>query len=308
MRNGLIVLALLATAFAGCAGEEAPQEADPADELDLEATATTGVIRGLVVDQSINPLMDAVVTLQGTQKTMTTGADGLFGFDGLEPSSYIISVERLGYAPIKSSATVEAGVDKPPLVRVLMERVPGSEPHIVPLSFNGHLTCGVAIFVTSVGCTTLPAVAGAIGDQSIFYHSFDGVEPDHIQGELVWRNNQPLAGKLIWEIVGDGNSHIGYRETEFSPALAYVNATVIEEQRGVIMDEGGIAFRYFGGPMDGCEMPGGMPPPPPPFQRWSFGCGATIDQSADVYAHVFYNFSPVEDWRFTYDGDHPIPS
>lgn len=217
-----------------------------------------------------------------------------------------MTIERVGFGAVQASTTVNAGVSDPPLVRVLMERDPSSEPFMVSLSYNGHLTCGVAIFVTSVGCTTLQDVANAAGDASIFYHSFEGLEPQHIQGELVWQNTQPLAGKFIWEIVGDGNDHIGYRETEYSPALAYVNATVIDEQRAAIMDEGGIAFRFFGGPMEACQMPTdpAPPPPPPPFQRWSFGCGVTLDQAADVYAQVFYNYAPPEDWRFTSDGEY----
>src|SRR5687767_10257567 len=97
-----IVLAatLLPTALPGGSGGGGDSE-DPAagvdfDELELEATATTGVIRGIVVDEAIRPVAGAEVgtTLpDGAGARNTTSADdGAFGFDGLPPGTYFLTI------------------------------------------------------------------------------------------------------------------------------------------------------------------------------------------------------------------------
>ncbi len=294
----MTVLCLLAAVLAGCA--DPPTGSSDGDEFqeyeeDLKATKTTGVIRGVVVDASISPIAEAVVTIKSLSLTTTTNSQGLFGFDDLEPGNYFVEATKARHTKIQASVQVVAGVDKPDIVRMQIEVIPGAEPLIEPLKFNGHLTCGAAIFATSVGCTTLAIIADQIGDQSIFYHSFE-TEPNHVQAELVWENTQPAAGMFIWEITPGGNTHIGYRETTYSPALAYLNNATIEANRDGIMDDGGIALRFFGGPHELCT---GI---------YGFGCGLTLDQSATAYVHNFYNVPVIEGWRFTSDGDHPVPA
>jgi outer membrane lipoprotein-sorting protein len=59
MRMNVLLLSFLvaATTLAGCAESAATPEDAFAEEFeDLQATETTGVIRGLVVDSSINPV------------------------------------------------------------------------------------------------------------------------------------------------------------------------------------------------------------------------------------------------------------
>ncbi len=298
MRAILVAVLMASVALAGCADSSSAQVDETEqkfEEKGLEATADTGVIRGVVVDAQINPIADVTVRLLGTELETTSDAEGLFGFGDLEPGFYNIEASKTGYTTSKIQEVVEAGVDKPPIVRIVISIDEGSIPYIEPLTFNGHLTCGVAIFATSVGCTTFAIVAQQIGDQSIFQQKFS-TQPDHVQGELVWDNTQLLAGRFIWEITPGGNSHIGYRETEHSPALAYLDNETIAQHADVIMDDNGINWRFFGGPHDLC--PGtGYPN--------SFGCGVTLEQSAEVYIHAFYNMQPDEGWRFTSDGEHP---
>ncbi len=295
MKVALTILILLAVGLAGCAdgtpGDAGLDEFD-GDDGDLKATKTTGVIRGVVVDDTITPVADAIIRIKSLSLETATNADGRFGFEDLQPGTYFVEATKARYDTKQTSVVVEAAVDKPDIVRLQIAIIPGTEPLVEPLKFNGHLTCGAAIFATSVGCTTLPLVASQIGDQSVFDHSFTD-EPTHVQAELMWENTQAAAGMFIWEITPGGNTHIGYRETTYSPALAYLNNATIEANRDSIMDEGGIALRFFGGPHELC---GGI---------YGFGCGVTIDQSATAYVHVFYNMAVMEGWRFTTNGDHP---
>ncbi len=298
MRALLVTLLMACVAFAGCAdsGVESIDDTDQQfEDKGLKATATTGVIRGVVVDESITPIAEATIKIKSLGLETTSDENGLFGFSDLEPGAYFLDVTKTAFVGAQTSATVVAGEDKPELVRVMISFDPGAVPFVDALVYKGHLTCGAAIFVTSVGCTTLALVAEQIGDQSIFTQTFTEV-PSHAQGELVWKNTQTLAGRFIWEITPGGNTHMGYRETEHSPALAYIDNETIAANLGDIMDENGIKWRFFGGSHDACH---GI---------YGFGCGVTLEQSAEAFIHTFYNMQPNEGWRFTVDGEHPLPS
>src|SRR5688572_17724784 len=101
--RALAALALLAGALlAGCSSSsnDSPSEDGPTfDDLGLEATSSTGVIRGLVVDEAIRPVEGARVRLQGgdaPSEALTTDL-GTFGFEGLAPGTYFLSVSKPGF-------------------------------------------------------------------------------------------------------------------------------------------------------------------------------------------------------------------
>src|SRR5687767_9017090 len=91
----LVALLMAATLLSGCTGGggKPAQTTGPAadfEDLDLKATETTGLIRGLVVDEAIRPVAGADVgtTLpDGSARNTTSAADGAFGFDGLPPGT-----------------------------------------------------------------------------------------------------------------------------------------------------------------------------------------------------------------------------
>ncbi len=300
-----LVLMLLASSLAGCAEAAEPSPEDQFDDVDLKATETTGVIRGLVVDSTIVPIADATVTIASLGIDTTTDAQGLFWFEDLEPGTYFLEATKDTYDTVQSSVVVEAGVDRPDIVRMLIDPIPGLLPYVDALVFKGHLTCGAAVVYTSVGCTTFGFIADQVGDSAIWAVEYSQV-PHHVQGELVWKDTQTLSGNFIWQIVqhnypGSPQPHIGYMETTDSPALAYVPYDVTQEYADWILEEG-LDYRFFAGPHELC--PRGVPDPS--VNR--FGCGVTIEQDAEAFIHQFYNFSPAEGWRFTSDGEHPIPS
>src|SRR5688572_666453 len=117
MRPLLTALALLVPLLAGCSGgEEGP--AAP-----LEATPTTGILRGVVVDAAIRPLAGVRITVpqpDGTERNATTPEDGGFAFDGLAPGAYVVHARRLGYLDASVSTNVTAGVAEPEAVRLQM--------------------------------------------------------------------------------------------------------------------------------------------------------------------------------------------
>jgi hypothetical protein len=319
MKAALLLAALLAAGvLAGCSSK-APDATPDADfsSLGLDATATTGVLRGIVVDDSIRPIAGANVTLSPGDASARTGAEGTFGFDGLAPGTYFVRVDRAGYNGTQASTDVVAGVAEPPVLKVLLARNPATSPYVETLTFNGFLSFGASIGITSVGTTINGAISQTLDDHSIWNVQVTAV-PDWAQGELVWEQNQPAGGMLIWEMVEGGtNNYRGHRETAVSPALAYWNTTVLQDNASSVLADG-IDYRFFGGPHPLLSPGGGVVPPAGqcptvdtvvlgPRNPCTFGYGFTVQQRADAYVHHFYNFAPPEGWRFTTDGAPTVP-
>jgi hypothetical protein len=297
------VALLLGAATAGCSGKPASTPAaDSADfsTLGLEATATTGVIRGIVVDQAIRPIGNATVALTPGDKATRTTAEGTFGFDGLEPGSYFLRVTRSGYNATQASATVVAGVADPTPVKVLLSASPTGAPYFEAYSFDAFITCGFAVVATSVGCDTFDQSADALGDHVYFPLHFTTV-PRWVQGELVWTQTQAAGGMAIWQLEGcadtetdtAGSHYCDGPPSQESPALTKVGPDLIDKNAKSMLADG-VQFNLFGGPHPACNQA-------------FYGCGVTLQQRFQVFAHAFYNFVPADGWRFTSDGDPVLP-
>src|ERR1041385_1220277 len=102
-------LLLASVAFAGCAGGARAPSGDPLQDLHVAATATTGVIRGIVVDLAIHPVAGVALSLNVGDRTLRTNssATGAFGFQGLPAGTYFIEAHRRGYATSRTGVDVE---------------------------------------------------------------------------------------------------------------------------------------------------------------------------------------------------------
>lgn len=145
------LLPILFLALAGCAGGDGagqtPSQADDFDDLDVQATATTGVILGVVVDGAIRPIPEASVTLEGAAggpQTETSDEQGRFAFGDLEPGTYFLKVSALQFAPAQTSAEVVAGLEDPPVLRVQLERLFAQDPYAELIKFDGYLACSIS--------------------------------------------------------------------------------------------------------------------------------------------------------------------
>ena len=296
--KGAVAVLLLGALLAGCAdhpSKSASTTSDPVAQFDVEvqASKTTGVIRGVVVDAAVKPVVGANVSISPGDTAVRTTENGAFGFSDLEPGTYFLHIAKAGFNETQTSAEVVAGVDDPPFVKVLLQSNPGTTPYFDAFAYDAFISCGFAVVATSVGCDTYPPVGTAMGDRVYFDFNFDRL-PSWTQGELVWKQTQAAGGDAIWEIVPQGsNTHIGYRETTSSPALAYIDDKTIDDNNKTILDTG-ITYRIFGGPHPSCTQAG-------------FGCGVTLNQKFQVFVHNFYNFKPFDGWRFTVDGDPKVP-
>ena len=65
-----------------------------------------GTIRGVVRDTRLAPMRDVSVTLEGTDNSVRTGADGKFEFRNLSAGPYQVMARRVGMAPDSRSVAV----------------------------------------------------------------------------------------------------------------------------------------------------------------------------------------------------------
>lgn len=297
LRSLLIVSAL---ALAGCSGGGGGgKEVDPTEDLGLEATETTGVIRGVVVDETIVPLPGVVITLLSNGQTAESNAFGAFGFEGLEPGSYFISASKPGFKPVQQSADVEAGVEDPRVVRVMMLADPTSQPTYEVFHFQGFLECSALTGPFFWPCENY-ATGEPVGvDQYYVEYPVSG-NASFIHVSLVWDATQAFGRNLYFNLF-DGYDE--YQVAEYgggpSPLFGDANATEIADTD--INEQGYLAFEVAS---HGERV---AVPDNPVTGPGSLGAGASVKQAFDAYIVVFYGFEPPEGYNFVDDGEPKVP-
>ncbi|HJQ92779.1 MAG TPA: carboxypeptidase-like regulatory domain-containing protein, partial [Candidatus Thermoplasmatota archaeon] len=233
----VLLVAVPAVALAGCAGGGGDGAGDPTqdvdfDDLDLQATATTGLIRGVVVDSAIRPVGDAVVELRGAETPLQTrsNAEGAFGFDQLPPGDYFLTASKPGFVQAQQATQVVAGVSDPPIVKVLLEADPSTAPYVTAYVFDGFLECSVrAVIIGFAACSN----GAFVNDRFLEEYEPNGV-PDHWQSEMLWESTQAFGEELSLAIdclsgdpCPDGQVGIARHEGR-SPLMVTINRTTSE--------------------------------------------------------------------------------
>lgn len=312
MRVGLMAMALLAVAWAGCAeeGTSTELEDEAFNELDAKATEDTGVIRGVVVDPSITPIEGVTLSILNDDRSTLSNENGAFVFTGLAPGSYFISAEKAGFSSVQQGVDVVAAVDNPPVIKMQLQPDASTAPHVSTMVYEAYIQCSESLLLVgySGGC------------ENDFLRSYAADElgrtPDFAQSEMIWESTQPAGDwmTLVYSAPGDGVLLHNYQDEEGpSPQVVRANRTLMEEN-GVIGEyplqlrifnsgiEGTDIGRDYGDPVDGddcIERPG--------LGGCATGLGATIDQQISVFTHAFFNMLPEEGWQFSVDGEPARP-
>lgn len=301
---------LLALGLAGCGAPAEPNQAanvpEGLDKLALQATATTGVIRGVVVDEAIRPVANASVTARGpgAERTSSTSADGLFGFDGLEPGSWFVSVSKVAYEDAQVSTEVVAGVADPAVVKVLLVFVPSEAPFLTELHVEAFVQCiipgaNVCAIVNLYPCIVAGYCDPVVDDTSfvVLHDEVVGLQrvPDWLQTEILWESTQAATpgfgiqySDYDAESPGRGASSQTVRGR--SPLVYSMGEELLSEWEVGLTK--GIGHEIFGH-MDETSAIGSL--------------GFVLNQRVDFYFHVFYGYLPAEGWQFSVDGASPPP-
>lgn len=316
MRSLPLLVALL-VALAGCSGSDPAAEPDPAVDftgLDLEATATTGILRGIVVDDAIRPLANATVTLRGSgvEQTAKSTAAGSFGFEALAPGTYFLNASKPGYFTSQTSAEVVAGVAEPPIVKLQLGLDAANLPYFTLHKWDGFLECGLSVIaLCGAGNTAGPVT----NDNFATVMTLDAV-PLFLQSEVIWSTTTAASDELwLWHSNGakpDGSFNgtrnaYAWRQGP-SPLVMTSNATEIEESEYGTNND--LYLRMFTGSISGTRNPvdpEGCYPGEPGPDVYCGGVGYSIQQSFTVYTTAFFGYLPPEGWLFHVDGNADPP-
>ena len=116
----------------------------------------TGSIQGLVVAEDGGaPLPAALVVLDGTAMSATTGADGAFVIDGVPAGSYRLTVTREAFAALTAPVTVAAG--RSVLLDLRLPALQFEESVVVTATQTERAVTEVAASVTILDAETIEA-------------------------------------------------------------------------------------------------------------------------------------------------------
>lgn len=295
MRAWIAALGLAFVALAGCADDGAPRPApdDTFDDFeDVEVGSDSGIIRGVVIDETITPVADARIKVLNTDLSTRSNENGAFVFSDLEPGSYFLRIGKPGYSTVQSSVDVQAGVEQPPVVKVQLVREPGTEPYHQAYVWAGFLGCSMRTPAVGLSCPG----ADVVWPEHDFLvdYTLDKV-PEWVVTEMTWESTQALGGEMSFNIRKTNTNRDTVDVEGPSPlALTLDNATAKGEGFGIDMDMRIIIFTAH---LKATEPPGGA--------LW--GVGLQVEQDFDVYTHVFYNYKPDEEWRFLTSTEVPPP-
>ena len=112
------------------------------------------LIDGLVTDQSLAPLADAIITILGSNIKVVTGLNGRFQVVRLPTGHYVLMIRRLGYSPV--SALVDVAEGDTARMSFTLERVVALDTVVVSAArpagllgeFEGRRRFGFGHFVT----------------------------------------------------------------------------------------------------------------------------------------------------------------
>lgn len=311
---GLIVLCLL---VAGCAQDGGGADEDEVQDIgvELEATDTTGIIRGVVVDERIVPLVGVNVTLtQAPGLSTRTNENGGFGFEGLEPGTYFMQVEKIGYFSVQASADVVAGDPEPPLVRVILKANPVAKPFWQASTYEGYIQCTTSVLVL---CGIANVLTGDdITNDRFAWDQYFASNASLIQAEMVWDTTQALSPELYFELEALNDAcekddderyeSVGSflnNTSGVSPIYATINQTQVEA-----WDIGEVCpvwVSIFSGGVSGAPCLDAVPDPLNRVPGWCVGF--TVQQRFTMFFHTFHGYMPPAGWRFAEQGDPPEP-
>lgn len=277
------LVVLLVGLLAGCADD--PSDVEPAFD-DIVPEGATGVMRGVVFDGAIIPLQGVTVTEAGGAEA-TTDDQGRWVLTGFDASTYVLTFSKPGYAQVQAAAEVVETGDAP-ILKVQMAILPGTEPFVEVMQWNGHIECSwflANVFYTGCG------IGDVVGDQS---RRFDMINarPHFVQSELDWTPTQVAGSNLCmrhYASSGIGGDILG-DVCGANPLTFHINETKVEEV-GIGNTRGIERVVWVASLTQEAPV-----------------AGVAIDQPFVIYTHLFFNFQPDDGWTFLANGPPTVPT
>ena len=307
MRALLLVALLASSVLGGCAEEDRPTAVsdDDFDGLGLQASETTGVIRGVVVDTSVVPVVGVTVRVVGAPAFVTeTDADGRFGFGGVPPGTHFVNFTSPLYAPVQVAVSVQAGVRDPPVLQVQVERLFSQDPYAEGQHINGYINCGYSAVLSSPcvidytqllpvcpgGC--VPQLYGITGDiRRFIVPIYDGWQSRI--NEMVWESSTGTSASLSMTVsFYNRTTSDTYAGTAGpSPLRHKMDMDPERTHPDWIPPEGLHDYLVFVNPSTaGSGLPAAL----------------VLEQRFELFSYTFYWGFPPEDWSFVRGDPKPF--
>ncbi len=265
--RAIVGLMILVAAFAGCADAAEPAPTSNLTVEEVETGPEAGAITGVVVDEAIQVVEGASVTLMQTNETVITGPEGTFVFEDLEAGFFLLEVVADGFLPIQTSTEVLAG--EASTVKVQLARDLSPEPFVETNKFSGVLVLADIYVVWTL--------QGELGNNPLCTCEFTStVGPGAVDFvyEAAWEPRTPVPGhELYFELYtedGDGR----FAEGSGPPA-------------------------YFVLPRDSFSAEATQ------FTAEVSSLALDVDQEVELFLTTFYNVDAPTGWSFV-NGD-PVP-
>lgn len=299
--------------FAGCSsgnGGGDPVADTGFDDVDVQATATTGILLGVVVDATIRPLPGAdvgAVGPDGELKMATSDEGGRFAFDGLAPGTYLLRATLLNYREAQTTADVVAGDQDPRINKILLERLFSQEPFSEGLEFEGFIACGFHAGTVAPCVTDFTQVLGPCGGGCYPpARTIMGDKRDYVTS--IGAGWQQLVIELTFKPSAQATS------SEMGFVVSHPNRTGAAHSFGSADGPSPIRWQADVGE----EAAGGASQEPTmiPAEGWpdllvfsnvrsgSQPAAVTVNQAFHIYQHNFYYGKPKEGWAIA-NGDSP---
>lgn len=311
----ILLPALLLSLLAGCTGtglETIPDDNVP----EVDATATTGGIRGVIVDNTIKPIKGAAIDLVNHNKTITTEDDGLFVISGLQPGSYLVKASHPLYATAQQNVEVVAGENNPPAVKFQLDRTIFAEPYLQTYAYEGFIFCSVnTVGLLSEECgegAGVPCEVPAVGCQRV-----GGQDGNNVQFD-VYIESEGLASIIFekyWEPTSEaGNELYTPIGTNWvcDPTCSWDSLTEYDAELGenVTIEGKGGSPQYARIDAQGINQSKIAPGVTVTMFTWAGSfedpAGVALSQRYQDYMTLFYYIPAPEGWSFVAGSPNPF--
>lgn len=297
MVRGLPLVVLAFLVLAGCSQAPKHSQSDAVPGVAVQATRTTGVIRGLVVDAAIRPLAGATLHLRPGNATATTNQAGSFGFQGLAPGTYFLTASRRGYTTVQQSVDVAANVDEPAPVRLQVEQLPSQRPYHDVIHFRGNQAAALMVYSSPTGQTGVVGEASDLFNGTFESHFVFDPNPTWEQIVVTWDAQSQAAERLqldqcVGEAADKNCEKPLYSNSTVGSAPLVVDADA--KLQALLASTPSLAdsFIVWVSPSMGTA---------------DASVGATLNQDFSVFTVHTYNYKPPAGYRFERDGEPVDP-
>lgn len=277
------------TSGGGSSASSAPTKAP--DPIVTDVGKGKGAINGVVATEAVVPIAGAAVVVQPINVTVLTDSEGRFVLEGLEPGAYVVNVTHQDYKPRQATAQVTSG--RPLELRLTLEPSRNLDPHVVQDSEQ--------ILVSSSFCVAtycnhvFSGNSQQLPTHDVAYFEVND-QPTTLQAEVAWDATVAMlgeVGQLTCTILGDdpdgSSALVRYSQSGTSPLTLRMPGTWVDEDSGAPVLANGGSCQLSNA--NGAQVPASL----------------MVNQQADLYLHLFYNFVPDEGWTFIADGEYPVP-